>query len=161
MNSDITKYRFSNVIALAFWILLTFAVAAFASQFQPDTWYTTIAKPSWTPPGWIFGPVWSLLYLSMSISVWFIWNQRKTLNVNIPLLLYIIQLILNGLWSYIFFNQHQIGIALIDIVILVFLISIITVRFWQISKTAGILFIPYLVWVSFATVLNFEIWRIN
>jgi translocator protein len=153
--------RFAYVIGLGFWILLTFAIAAFASQFEPDEWYTIINKPSWTPPGWLFGPVWGILYLLMSISAWLIWNQRNVHNVKLPLILYTIQLIINGLWSYIFFEQHKIGIALIDVLLLAALISMIIFRFRQISKIAGILFIPYLLWVCFATALNFEIWRIN
>ncbi len=153
--------RFKDIIGLVFWTILTFSVAAFASQFEPDEWYTILNKPSWTPPGWLFGPVWGILYLSMSISAWLIWRQRNVQNVKSPLILYIIQLIINGLWSYIFFMQHHIGMALIDVLLLAALISMIIFRFRQISKIAGFLFIPYLLWVCFATALNFEIWRIN
>jgi benzodiazapine receptor len=153
--------RLLNIIGLGFWILLTFSVAAIASQFKPGEWYMILVKPTWTPPGWLFGPVWGILYLAMSISAWLIWRQRVKLKVHLPLGFYLIQLLLNGLWSWIFFGQRLIGIALIDIVVLWVMIAITIVCFWRISRTASILLMPYLLWVSFAAALNFQIWRMN
>lgn len=161
MSSMLHNKRFLNILGLGVSILITFGVAAFASLFKPGEWYLTLTKPTWTPPGWIFGPVWGILYLSMSVSVWLIWKQRKTQIVKIPLTLYIVQLTLNGLWSWLFFGQQLIGIALIDILLLAAIIAVTIVFFRKISKTAGLLLMPYLLWVCFATALNFEIWRIN
>ena len=153
--------RLINILGLAFFVLLTFGVAAIASQFKPGEWYLSLVKPGWTPPGWVFGPVWGILYLAMSISAWIVWLQRSVKEIFIPLGLYMIQLLLNGLWSWLFFGQQLIGTALIDIVLLLAMIAITIIYFRRISKTAGILLLPYFLWVCFATALNFQIWRIN
>jgi tryptophan-rich sensory protein len=151
----------TDLMGLAFWIVLTFSVAAFASQFEPGAWYKTIAKPPWTPPGWLFGPVWGMLYLAMSVSAWLIWRQRTTVKVIVPLTLYLLQLALNGLWSWLFFGRQLIGTALIDLIVLVLLIGLTTAMFMRIRKQAGFMMLAYLLWVSFATALNFQIWRLN
>lgn len=153
--------RTADLLGLGFWIVLTFGVAAFASQFEPGEWYRTIAKPAWTPPGWLFGPVWGMLYLGMSLSAWLIWRLRSAVKVSLPLALYLVQLFLNGLWSWLFFGRQMIGTALIDLIVLVLLIAITTAMFTRIRKAAGIIMLVYLLWVSFATALNFQIWRMN
>jgi len=153
--------RLSDLMGLAFWIVLTFSVAAFASQFEPGVWYTTIAKPDWTPPGWLFGPVWGMLYLAMSISAWLIWRQRSQSAVSIPLGFYMMQLAVNGLWSWIFFGRQWIGLAFIDLITLVILVAMTLAVFLRIRKAAGLMLIPYLIWISFAAALNFQIWRMN
>lgn len=153
--------RTTNLIGLAFWLLVTFGVAAFGAQFQPGSWYTTIAKPNWTPPGWVFGPVWSLLYLMMGVSAWLVWRLRKAKSVLLPLSLYAAQLSVNGLWSWLFFGQQMIGVALIDLLLLVALVGIAVVLFSRVSRSAGVLLTPYLLWVCFAAALNFQIWRMN
>jgi translocator protein len=91
--------RLFNILGLALWVVITFGIAAFASQFEPGEWYASIAKPSWTPPGWLFGPVWGLLYFSMSFAAWLVWIQRSRTPVVIPLFLYLTQLAINGFWS--------------------------------------------------------------
>jgi tryptophan-rich sensory protein len=153
--------RTADLMGLAFWIVLTFGVAAFASQFEPGAWYQTIAKPSWTPPGWLFGPVWGLLYLAMSVSAWLIWRQRSTVKATVPLTLYLVQLALNGLWSWLFFGHQMIGTALVDIIVLTLLIALTAMMFFRIRKAAGIMMLAYFLWVSFATTLNLQIWRLN
>ena len=157
----LTSDRSKDLLGLAFWIVLTFSVAAFGSQFQPGEWYTNIAKPSWTPPGWLFGPVWGLLYLSMSVSAWLVWRKRSTSEALLSLALYLLQLLLNGLWSWLFFGRQWIGSALIDLVALVILVAITVVMFLRVHKTAGLLLLPYLLWICFAAALNFQIWRMN
>lgn len=149
------------MVGLAFWIVLTFGVAAIGSQFEPGDWYRTIAKPTWTPPGWVFGPVWGMLYLAMSISAWLIWRQRAIVRVTAPLALYFAQLAANGLWSWLFFGRQLIGAALVDLLVLLLLLVQMTVMFMRIRKAAGIMMVAYLLWVSFATALNFQIWRLN
>lgn len=161
MDKNMVSKRMSDLMGLAFWIVLTFSVAAFASQFEPGVWYTKIAKPIWTPPGWLFGPVWGILYLAMSVSAWLIWRHRSTVKLSMPLALYLVQLLLNGLWSWLFFGRQLIGTALIDLMILTLLIAITTAMFMRIQKAAGIMMLPYLLWISFATALNFQIWRMN
>lgn len=153
--------RVFEFLGLAFWVVLTFSIAAFASQFEPGEWYKSIAKPIWTPPGWLFGPVWGILYFSMSISAWLVWRQRPNTAVTISLMFYLTQLALNGLWSWLFFGRQWIGLALIDLIVLVITVAIMIVMFIRISKAAGFILLPYLFWISFAAALNFEIWRIN
>jgi benzodiazapine receptor len=151
----------TDLLGLAFWIVLTFGVAVFASQFEPGAWYKTIVKPSWTPPSWVFGPVWGILYLAMSLSAWLVWCKRSTVNATVPLVLYLVQLALNGLWSWLFFGRQLIGVALLDLIFLVLLIGLTTIMFIRIQRVAGIMMIGYFLWVSFATALNFQIWRMN
>ena len=153
--------RIFDLLGLLFWIILTFSVATFASQFEPGDWYARIAKPTWTPPGWLFGPVWGILYLSMSVSAWLVWRQRSKTAVAVPLIFYLTQLVINGMWSWIFFGRQWIGLALIDLVVLVILVAITVALFRKVQKTAGLLLLPYLLWISFAAALNFQIWRLN
>lgn len=155
------KKRTMNLLGLAFWVALTFGVAAFGSQFQPGDWYAHLAKPTWTPPGWVFGPVWGVLYIFMSVSAWLVWRQRSKTPVAVPLIFYLTQLAFNGAWSWLFFGRQWIGLALIDLIALVILVAITVELFQRVQKTAGFLLIPYLLWISFATALNFQIWRMN
>jgi tryptophan-rich sensory protein len=153
--------RLLDLSGLVFWIVLTFGVAGIASQFQPGEWYTHIAKPGWTPPGWLFGPVWGVLYLLMSVSAWLVWRQRHKTSVLWPLGFFLVQLAANGIWSWLFFGRQWIGLALIDLVVLVGLVVTTSAMFRQVQRLAGIMMLPYLLWVSFAAVLNFQIWRMN
>lgn len=157
----LTSDRSKDLLGLAFWVVLTFSVATLASQFEPGDWYSKIAKPTWTPPGWLFGPVWSILYLSMSVAAWLVWRHRSTAKASLPLALYLLQLLLNGLWSWLFFGRQWIDLALIDLMILVTLVAITVVMFLRVSKTAGLMLLPYLLWISFAAALNYQIWRMN
>jgi tryptophan-rich sensory protein len=128
---------------------------------MPGPWYAGIVKPTWTPPGWIFGPVWTLLYILMAVAAWLVWREGKG-RASLPALgFYVAQLFANALWSWIFFGLHRIGPALLDLFILWVLIAISCLLFWRIRRTAAILMLPYLVWVSFAGILNFALWRLN
>lgn len=123
-------------------------------------WYQYINKPSWNPPNWLFAPVWTLLYILMGIAVALIWhssNQNKKTAIGI----FIVQFVLNLAWSFIFFNMHKIGWAFAEIIIMLFFISLTILLFYKINKTAAWLMLPYLCWVSFATVLNGAIWYLN
>ncbi len=150
-----------QVLGLIVCLVVSFIPGWIGAQFVPGQWYTTIAKPSWTPPGYIFGPVWTLLYIMMGVAAWFVWKQAGFSAAKAALLLFIGQLILNGLWSWLFFGWHRPDLALIDIFVLWVMIALTTVAFWRHSTSAGILFIPYLAWVSFASALNFSIWQLN
>jgi translocator protein len=127
-----------------------------------SSWYATIDKPSFTPPNWVFGPVWTILYLLMGVAAFLVWQKGWQLRrVRIALGWFLVQLILNALWTPVFFGLHQIGWALVVIVLLWTVIGVTMYCFSRVSKTGVILLVPYLLWVSFATVLNGAIWWLN
>jgi tryptophan-rich sensory protein len=136
-------------------------LGAIATTPEIEGWYKTIAKPSWNPPDYVFGPVWTTLYIMMAIAAWLIWKPTGFKATAMPLTLFAVQLVLNVAWSWIFFGMHQPGWAFTEIVILWLAIVATTVAFFRCSKIAGWLMMPYLAWVSFASVLNFAIWRMN
>lgn len=147
--------------ALIVCFLLTFSVAAIGSQFMPDAWFRALVKPSFNPPDAVFGPVWTILYAIMAVALWLVWRRRHSSSIRTALVAFILQLLLNGAWSWLFFGQHQVGLALIDIVLLWFAIVTTILLFWRHSRTAGAMLIPYLGWVSFATALNAAFWQLN
>jgi benzodiazapine receptor len=126
------------------------------------TWYPGIQKPSWNPPNWLFGPVWSTLFIIIGISAYLVWKKRDRI-AHFPrtVAIYFIQLVLNLVWSYLFFYHHLIGAALIEIFALLVAIVINGVMFYKIDKLAGLLFLPYFLWVSFATILTYNIFILN
>ncbi len=142
-------------------LLLVAAVAGFGSRFTPGPWYREIAKPSWTPPGWLFGPVWTLLYLLMAAAAWQVWRRRGIGGARAALAVYLVQLVLNALWSWIFFGLHLIGPALVDLAVLWVLIVATCVLFFRASRIAGVLLLPYIAWVGFAGALNLALWILN
>ena len=137
------------------------ALGAIATTPEIAGWYRTIAKPSWNPPDWIFGPVWTTLYILMAIAAWLVWRPAGFAAASTPLTLFAVQLMLNMAWSWVFFSLHQPGWAFGEIILLWLAIAATTVAFFRSSKIAGYLMLPYLAWVSFAAVLNFTIWRLN
>ncbi len=124
-------------------------------------WYRGLAKPSWNPPAWLFGPVWTVLYLMMAVAAWMVWRSGEYRIAQRPLVWFAVQLASNIAWSWIFFGLHQPGWAFVEILALWLAIVITTIRFFERSKVAGSLMMPYLLWVSFASVLNFTLWRLN
>jgi tryptophan-rich sensory protein len=143
-------------------ILATLAVGLVSSQFtEPNIagWYADLTKPSFNPPNWIFAPVWTTLYIVMAVAAWRVW--RVTGLKSVPMVLYGIQLALNFAWSYIFFSAHEIGLALGEILALWVMIALTAASFWRVDRVAGLLFLPYLAWVSFASLLNYTIWTLN
>ncbi len=128
---------------------------------MPGDWYRALIKPALTPPDFIFAPVWTLLYILMALAAWLVWRRGGFKSNRLALSLYGAQLVLNALWSWIFFGQHQIGFALIDILILLVFIILTAMKFRTINRHAAILIVPYILWVTFATYLNFELWRLN
>lgn len=140
----------------------TLAVGAMVSVFtEPNIagWYAALTKPSFNPPNFVFAPVWTALYVMMAVAAWRVWRVVGVMSV--ALMLYFLQLTFNFAWSLIFFAQHLIEIALIDIASLWIAILATTIAFFRADRIAGLLMLPYLAWVSFATVLNYEIWRLN
>lgn len=146
-------------LALAISLALVVAAALFGSQFMPGAWYAGLAKPAWTPPNWLFGPAWTTLYLLMALAAWKVWIAVR--RVDGALLLYLVQLLLNALWSWLFFGLQRPDLALANIVVLWLLILATIVLFWRRDRLAGALMLPYLAWVGFATALNLAIWRLN
>jgi benzodiazapine receptor len=142
-------------------LVLTFGAAYIGSRFPVDEWYTALSKPSWNPPNWLFGPVWSVLYLLMAISVWLVWKKEGLQAAIIPLSIFVLQLVLNAAWSWLFFGLHEMGIAFIEILVLWVAILLCIILFWKIIPISGVLLVPYLLWVTFATFLNYTLWQLN
>jgi translocator protein len=148
-------------LGLVFWLGICFIAAWIGSQFPPDEWYNRLIKPVLTPPGWILGPVWTMLYAMMGVAAWLVWEKRQNDKVTISLWLFILQLGLNSLWSYLFFGLKSPGLALLDILALWVAILASLISFFRHQRTAGKLLIPYLLWVSFAVYLNLQFWRLT
>jgi len=126
------------------------------------SWYDTLAKPDWTPPSWLFSPVWTLLYLMMTVAALLVWRKKGSLRAAaFPLGLFALQLFFNLIWSPLFFGLRNPGAAMVDLVLLWVALLATVIVFWRISLPAGVLLLPYLLWVSFAGVLNFAIWQMN
>lgn len=151
-----------NMVVLAGLILLclgTGAIGGWVTSGAIDSWYRTIAKPDWTPPDWIFAPVWTALFIMMAVAAWLVWRAED--RVKPAMVLFFSQLALNLAWSFLFFGARSPGMALMDIAFLWLTVLATMLAFFDRSKLAGWLFVPYLAWVSFAALLNFTIWRMN
>jgi tryptophan-rich sensory protein len=136
------------------------AIGAFAS-IDAKEFYATLDQPAWAPPSAVFGPVWTLLYMSMALAAWLVWRERGFARARGALGLFIVQLVLNALWSWLFFAWHRGAFAFVDIVALLALIVATIVSFAKIRRLAAWLLAPYLAWVSFATLLNYSVWQRN
>ena len=138
------------------------ALGGLATSESVKTWYPTLNKPSFNPPNWLFAPVWTSLYILIGIGAYLVWIKREKI-AHFPrvLAIYFIQLILNLCWSFIFFSLHEIGFALFEIIILLIVIVVNAIAFYKIDKWAGYLFIPYILWVSFASFLTYSIFMLN
>lgn len=150
-----------QAIGLAGWLLFCFAASGSAVFVATGGWYATLNKPSWNPPAWVFGPVWSLLYVMMAIAAWLVWRRGGWSQQSRALGLFLLQWLLNALWTPLFFGLHRPGWAFAEILLLWLALLATLVCFWRVSRTAGALLVPYLAWVSFAAFLNFTIWRLN
>jgi translocator protein len=139
-------------------ILFTFCAPLTGMFSPPGDWYASLAKPEWNPPGWIFGPVWTVLYLMMAVAAWRVWRRLGWCRA---LWIYLAQLLLNAAWTPIFFCAREIGWAFAEIVALWVAILCTVVAFRRVSRAAGWMLVPYLTWVSFAAILNFTLWRMN
>ena len=148
-------------LGLAGWLLLCFSAASLGALFMPGEWYATLKKPSWNPPGWIFGPVWSALYTMMAVAAWLVWKRGGFATQRHPLALFLVQVVLNAAWTPLFFGLHWPGLAFAEITLLWLAIAATLAAFRDVSRPAAWLLAPYLAWVSFAVVLNFTLWRLN
>lgn len=155
----------NNISKLVISIAIPVAIGATAGFFTVTgvgSWYQAINKPSWNPPGWVFGPVWTMLYIMMGVSLYLVWksginNHLKRTAIG----LFAVQLILNFFWSFIFFDQQQPGWAFVEIIAMWVFILLTIFAFAKVNKTAAWLLVPYISWVSFATILNYTIWELN
>lgn len=156
------------VLGLVVSLALAFGVAGIggaATAQSVHDWYPSIAKPSWTPPAWVFAPVWTTLYLLMAIAAWLVWLRRGTqagaASVRVPLTCYVVQLALNAVWSILFFGLHSPGAAAVEILFLWSALVATVVTFHRVRPFAAWLLAPYLVWSSFAAALNWTVWWLN
>jgi translocator protein len=141
-------------------VFIVSAAGAIASASARD-FYRELSRPIWAPPGWLFGPVWTILYVLLAVAAWIVWRRRGFIESRTPLILYFVQLAFNGLWTWIFFVYHLGSCAFFEILLLWCLILGTIVLFWRASRIAGALLLPYLAWVSFAAILTFAVWSRN
>jgi benzodiazapine receptor len=156
--------RRRSFVALAAFVSLCFLVAAaggVVTAGSVGTWYVGLAKPSFNPPGWVFGPVWMVLYLMIAVAGWRVWRRRGEAGAWDALAAWGVQLALNLGWSVVFFGARMIGAALVEILVLLAAILVTATLFWRIDRVAGWLLVPYAAWVGFATVLNAALWWLN
>ncbi len=151
-----------DILFLIGFIGLCLAVGGVSGYFTAAgvrEWFPTLVKPSFNPPSWLFAPVWNGLYIMMGIAAWLVWRQGG--DINLALWVFFVQLALNFLWSFLFFSLHRIDVALVDILVLWISIATTLYLFWGVDQRAGLLLVPYLAWVSFASLLNASFWRLN
>lgn len=158
------RNRFADLAGLAFFVALCLGVGALGAAVTATsvgTWYADLVKPSFTPPNGVFGPVWTALYILMAVAAWRVWRAADRDTTRGPLTLFALQLALNLGWSVVFFGLGKIGAAVATIVVLDVGVVVTMLAFRTVDRWAGLLLTPYLVWVSFATVLNITLWRLN
>lgn len=151
----------SQVAGLLGWLLVVFVAAAVGAAASVDapSFYAQLSKPAWAPPAGVFGPVWTVLYALMGVAAWLVWRSPGPKRA--ALTLFGAQLAANALWSWLFFAWHRGALAAVEILVLLALIVAMIVAFWRISRLAALLMLPYLLWVSFASVLTWAVWRSN
>lgn len=152
------KPGWRNAAALALCIVVTFIAPALGAWAMPGEWYASLRKPTWNPPSWLFGPVWTALYISMATAAWMVWRRGGSRHA---LVLYGVQLALNAAWTPIFFGLKMPALAFAEICLLLAAVVTTAIAFGKVSRVAGLLFVPYVAWVAFAAFLNFTLWRLN
>jgi translocator protein len=160
-----TNFSVREIPKLIVSIIIVFLAGAVGTVFtlkEITTWYVTLPKPAWTPPNWAFGPVWSFLYVLMGIALFLVWREGlERRDVQIAITVFAVQLVINVVWSLIFFGTHNIAGGLIMVIILWISILINIIVFYRISKPAGLILIPYIIWVSIASYLNYSVFILN
>lgn len=147
------------LVALA--VTFSAAFVGGAASIDAGSFYSQLDRPAWAPPGWLFGPVWSVLYTLMAVAAWLVWRAAGVAGARLPLLLFAIQLVVNAAWSWLFFVWRLGALALADVLVLAVLVAATLVAFWRVHRVAALLLAPYLAWVGFAAALTFAIWRRN
>lgn len=153
----------AQAIGLAGWLLATAATGAIGGLGSADAagFYDRLVQPAWAPPAWLFGPVWSVLFVLMGVSAWLVWRERGLGGAGLALKLFAAQLVANALWTWLFFGWRLGAVALVEIALLWALIAATILAFWRLHRLAAVLLVPYLAWVSFAAALNLALWRLN
>jgi tryptophan-rich sensory protein len=159
MSTD-TSRAYLGLVGWLATVLVAAAIGALASVDAPS-FYAELERPTWAPPAGVFGPVWTVLYALMGIAAWLVWRAREVLGASAALRLFLVQLVANALWSWLFFAWRLGAWAFVEVVLLWCLVAATTVSFWRIRKAAGALLVPYLAWVTFAAALTFAVWRRN
>ncbi|MEO8545962.1 MAG: TspO/MBR family protein [Burkholderiaceae bacterium] len=163
MSRPLHLSKSRDTLGLLAWLLVAFAAAGvggFASASAGD-FYRELVRPSWAPPGWLFGPVWSVLYALMGVSAWWVWRARGFAGARAALGLFVVQLAVNALWTWLFFVWRLGAVAFVEILLLWLLIGVNIVLFSRFSRFAALLLAPYLAWVTFACALTLAAWRLN
>ena len=152
-----------QLLGLAGWALVSLVAAAIgaAASIEAAPFYGQLVRPDWAPPAWLFGPVWTALYALMAVAAWLAWRERRFRGARTALTLFLVQLALNALWSWLFFGWQRGGAAFAEVLVLWATIAATALAFWRIRPLAGVLLLPYLAWVGFAAVLNWTVWRLN
>ncbi|RTE85834.1 MULTISPECIES: TspO/MBR family protein [Gammaproteobacteria] len=151
--------QFLGLLVCLMAVYLTATIGA-AGSIQASSFYVDLNQPSWAPPAWLFGPVWTTLYTFMGVSVWLIWRLNPE-NSKRLLLFFAAHLVVNALWSWFFFAWQMGLVSFLWILLLIAMVVKLIVDYWKVSKPAALLLVPYLAWISFAAVLNFAIWQLN
>lgn len=151
-----------SIASLVVFVLAVAGAASFGGMFMPGEWYAGLNRPALNPPGWVFGPVWSVLYVMIAVSGWRVWRTEGAGRLrSLGLVVFFVQLVLNALWSWIFFGLHALGWALVEIAALNLTIAAMIVIFWRVNRPAAWLLVPYWLWVSFASYLTWGYWKLN
>ena len=162
-NHFSTPTLLASTVSLVLFILLTFSFAGIGAMasVSAGAMYGHIVKPTWAPPAYLFGPVWTCLYAMMAFASWLVWREHKRMRVSMGIKVYAIHLVFNALWSWLFFGWGRADFAMLNIIFLWGLVLWLTCCYWRINRWAGSLMLPYLLWVSFASVLNGSLWILN
>jgi len=158
-----TRSRTAQSVGFVGWLLGTSAAGALGAiaSARDASFYAELTRPAWAPPAWLFGPVWSVLYLLMAIAAWLVWRRSGFDRGRSALTLFIVQLAANALWTWLFFAWRQGALALAELIVLWLLIAAAIAAFWRLDRLAAVLLVPYLAWVTFAGALNLSLWQLN
>lgn len=153
----------AQALGLLVWLAVAFAAAAIGAVATVDagSFYSQLVRPTWAPPGWAFGPVWTVLYLLMAIAAWLVWREQGAGDRRLALTLFMVQLGANALWSWLFFAWRNGALAFAEVLVLLALIAATIAVFWRVRRLAGVLLLPYLAWVCLATALTWAVWQGN
>ncbi|HWL51454.1 MAG TPA: TspO/MBR family protein [Chthoniobacteraceae bacterium] len=160
-TSSLTVSRPRDWEGLIGWLVFSLAAAWTSLFVSTGGWYESLDKPAWNPPSAVFGPVWTVLYVLIGLAAWLVWREGGWKAQWKPLSLFLVQWILNTAWTPLFFGLHQPGWALFELIVLWGLAVATGIAFWRVRQLAGVLWLPYLLWLTFAVALNFSIWRLN
>ena len=163
MSSMNSMSKTKQALGLGGWFFVSFAASVVGglASIRAQAFYSALDQPAWAPPPWLFGPVWSVLYVMIAVAAWLVWRQGGLRANALALGVFLAQLALNALWTWLFFAWRLGAVAFLEIILLWVLIAATVVAFWKVRPLAGALMTPYLAWVTFAGVLNYSLWRLN